>query len=261
MYSIQGVPLDNTAFGWRLMQPTKPIGELTVDRTDVRTAGRDGVAAGIPADTGSPVLPFVVKSPRENVEALIALFSVVGAEVSLTADASKTAGIELASFTYDAYGPAEEIVVVKFLVRFPSVWWRGGYEVTGPTNVSASFVLALFAGLSAPVQDLLIRVDGSTSGLRLTDSDGSWLSLTTSAAGEHVLIAPAQAKAVLASAGSWSLSGTDVSDRIDFGGPRSVFEVTPTFTDPKTRSGQVTVNATSWSSATVTVRGKGAHVA
>ncbi|WP_102193214.1 hypothetical protein [Microbacterium aurantiacum] len=116
-------------------------------------------------------------------------------------------------------------------------------------------------GLSAPVADAVIRVQGAAGGIQIVDSSGAWASLPTVTAGQWVRFECATGRAFITTSDTWT-GGTDVSGLVDFGGPRGVFEITPVLTpgDPSTRFGQVTVTTTSRSGASVAVRGRAAYL-
>lgn len=261
MYSVNGVPLDNPSLGWILRSPTKPLSTLTYERASIESAGRDGVVAGLPATTGPVTLRFVVQTARANLETLIAVFG-AGGRLTLTASAGREVQFETLSHTPEGYGPADAIVDATFLIRLPGVFWRDIAQTTETSPLTAaSVIVSAFGGISAPVADAVIRVQGAATAIQITDSSGAWVTLPNVAAGQWLRFDSASGKAFVTTSDTWS-GGTDVSGQVDFGGPRGVFEIAPILTpgNPSVRFGQVAVTTATRSGASVDVRGKAAYV-
>lgn len=261
MYSVNGVPLDNPSLGWILRAPTKPLSTLSFERASLTSAGRDGVVAGLPATTGPVSLRFVVQTARANLETLIAVFG-AGGTLALTSNAVRQVEFETLSHTPEGYGPADAIVDATFLIRLPGVFWRDISQSTKTSPLAAASVaVSVFGGISAPVTDAVIRVQGAATGIQIADSSGAWLTLPNVAAGQWLRFDSASGKAFVTTSDTWS-GGTDVSGQVDFGGPRGVFEIAPILTpgNPSVRFGQVAVTTATRSGASVDVRGKAAYV-
>ncbi|MDR6142033.1 hypothetical protein QE375_001587 [Microbacterium foliorum] len=261
MYSVNGVPLDNPSLGWILRSPTKPLSTLTYGRASIESVGRDGVVAGLPATTGPVTLRFVVQTARANLETLIAAFG-AGGVLALTASTGREVQFETLSFTPEGFGAADAIVDATFLIRLPAAFWR---DITAKTETAAltaaSVAVSVFGGISAPVADAIIRVQGAATAIQVTDSSGAWATLPNVAAGQWVRFEAASGKAFITTTNTWA-GGTDVSGQVDFGGPRGVFEIAPSLTpgNPAVRFGQVAVTTASRTGAAVDVRGKAAYV-
>lgn len=138
------------------------------------------------------------------------------------------------------------------------------YDWTGQVDGSTSTVFArsdILSGLSAPVQDAVIRVKGAATGIQVTDQSGAWVTLPDVAAGRWVRFEADTGRAFETTTDTWT-GGTEVSGAVDFGGPRGVFEITPALTpgDPTTRVGRLTVATASRTGAVIEVRGKSAHL-
>lgn len=134
----------------------------------------------------------------------------------------------------------------------------------GLVNASTSSMYArsdILSGISAPVQDAVIRVKGAATGIQITDQSGAWVTLPDVAAGRWVRFEADTGRAFETTTDTWT-GGTEVSGAVDFGGPRGVFEITPALTpgDPTSRVGRLTVTTASRSGAVVEVRGKSAHL-
>lgn len=133
---------------------------------------------------------------------------------------------------------------------------RAGADVfswDGQASVKTSYT-AWDGGLSAPVQDAVIRVAGPATNVRVTDSSGAWVSLPDAAAGQWVRFEADTGRAYRTTESRWT-GGVDVSGLVDFDGPRGVFEITPVMrSGPDDRAGVVTVTG-----GVVDVRGRSAH--
>lgn len=135
--------------------------------------------------------------------------------------------------------------------------WDGTPDASTSSAWQRSDILG---GLSAPVQDAVIRVRGAATGIQVTDASGSWVTLPNVTASQYVRFEADTGKAFVTTTDTWT-GGTDVSGQVDFGGPRGVFEITPVLAslDPSTREGVLTVATVTRSSAVVEVRGKAAY--
>ena len=259
MYSISGIPLDNDARGWGVDARTKTIAELTRSLSSVSAQGRDGVVPVGPGDVQAPVWGLYVRSSVASREALIAL---VQGSSSVTVG-SKSIGYTLAGVSVVDEVYAVGHCVILFALRLDGVYWRGAESTSDAVALAAASVQVpgLFAGLSAPVQDALVRVKGAATGLRVTDSASSWFTYTGSlTASQYLRFEPARGRAFVTTSDTWT-GGTEVSGDIDFGGPRGSFEISPAWTtNPAVRAGVLTVATATRSGASVQVRGMGAFL-
>jgi hypothetical protein len=265
MYSVNGIALDNPSLQWKLRSPTKPLSEYSRPRPSVRLPGADGVVAGLPGNYDPVTLPFVVETPRANLEALMALFAGEGT-VRLTDAPTREVAFETLTMSPVGYGDADALVDVTFMLRFPKVWWRGltATTTTAQTIGSASVdVVNLFPGMSAPIQDAIVRVKGGLGLNMIVQDDGGSFFLHKAALGtaEWLRFESATGRAFITTSDVW-IGGTEVGADIDYGGPRGVFEITPTWTStPATRSGKLRVLTGSRSGTpSIQVRGKVAHL-
>jgi hypothetical protein len=204
-----------------------------------------------------------VQTPKENLEALYALFSQRTVKIALTTGATREAAVTLAGADYVGYGEADKILDVTLTLRLDGAFSRALAESTSAAVAlgSGSVVASVMPGLSAPVQDAIVRVKGQTTGLRVTDSAGSWFSYAPALpAGSYLRFHADTGQAFITTTDTWT-GGTDVSGVVDFGGDLGVFELTPYFTtDPTVRSARLTVTTTARSGATFEVRGKAAYL-
>lgn len=117
-------------------------------------------------------------------------------------------------------------------------------------------------GLSAPIQDAVLRLKGPATGIQVTDSSGAWVILPDTPAGTWSRFEADTGQCFQTTTDVWS-GGTEVSGLVDFGGPRGVFEITPVMSpgDPGSRGGQLTVTTATRPGAPVfEVRGKPAYL-
>ncbi|MGF3056142.1 hypothetical protein [Microbacterium sp. YY-01] len=115
-------------------------------------------------------------------------------------------------------------------------------------------------GLSAPVNDAVLRLRGPAESCLVTDSSGAWVSLPPVPANQYVRFDAKTGRAWQTTSDTWT-GGTEVSGLVDFGGPRGWFEITPVLTSPDDRRGKLTVAGTGVSGATrLEVRGRAAYL-
>lgn len=265
MYQINGVALDNEARGWALLSPTKPLSEYVRDVVSLRIPGRDGFAP-VRGSMGSPVLPFVIETPNgASYEQLLALLMKPNGTLRLAAAPTREIGFEFLSDTYAGYGDADAVLEITALLRLNTVWWRDITAVTNsPTAIaSASQVVNVLDGLSAPVRDAIIRVAGSITGVKVADSQGAWVRYPQALpAGSYLRFHADTGRAFVTTTDTWT-GGTEVTGQIENGPGPYLFEATPYFTtDPGARVARLTVTSDARAgSPTIEVRGKRAYVA
>ncbi|MDQ1113928.1 hypothetical protein QE418_003376 [Microbacterium testaceum] len=269
MYSIDGIPLDNRALGWRFMRSSNPYAEMSQEIEEVRSPTQDGDAGGSAGRMVAPILPFTMVTPKVNLSALDSLF----ASASVLADGSgRTAGVKFVSRSVEHWGEAEPKVRVTYTLRIPAAFWRGPEVTPAATAISnATTVVRCLGdsalpgsgGLNAPVGDAIIRVKGQATALRVADTGGSWFTYDGPiAATEWLRFHAASGRAFLTTADTWE-GGTEVSGRIDYGGPRGRFEITPMFPSPldrKVREARLTVGTTIRVGAALQVRARPAFM-
>ncbi len=262
MYAVNGIALDNPTFGWVLRAPTRPLAEVTRRRRSVDVSGTDGVIPGM-GSTAEPVtLVFVVQTPREHLETLNALFGDAGTLTQVGLANRAVAYEVLSSAPGEGWGAGDEYVDMRFVIRLPAVFWRATTTVTSPATALAAStsVTGLFVGISAPVQDAIVRVKGACTGVQVTDTSGAWVKFPDLTATQYARFHMATNECFITSSNTWS-GGTDVSGLVDFGGPRGGFELTPRRdpANPSSRDARLTVSAVTYTGAAIEVRGRSAH--
>lgn len=264
MFSINSVPLDNPVLGWSLMAPSVPLSSLQQRATRSERGGRDGVTVA-PSTRGPVSFKFTVRTPYANLGALLALFSEPTLAIREVSDPGRVASGRLLSSTPELHYPRADLYSHSFLVEIVEGCWRGG-EVTTVLTAAAptSAHHSLFSGLSAPVQDALVRLKGPLEDPQVIDTSGAWFALEgTIPSGEYLRFDSDTGRAWITTTDTWA-GGDEVSGIVDFGGPRGVFEITPRFptpVDPTVREGRLTLSQESYNTgAGIQVRGRPAYL-
>lgn len=263
MYSVNGIPLDNDMLGWEMLAPSEPLSSLQFRRSRSNRPGRDGVAPA-PGARGQTSLKFTVRTPYENLPTLLELFASPELKIRELARPGWTATAGLASSTPELHYPHPNLYSHSFIVEVPEGCWRGPSTTSPLVDAApAGALVTAFPGISAPVQDAVVRIRGPIQDPQVLDSSGAWVALTgTIPAGQFVRFDSATGRAWLTTSDSWT-GGTEVSGLIDYGGPRSVFEVTPKRdpADPRIRSGSITLTQASFNTgAAFQIRGAAAFL-
>jgi hypothetical protein len=261
MYSVSGIALDNAGVGWRLMAPSRPLSELVKRAQSLTIPSRDGIVT-LPASFESPVIAFVVRTPKAKLESLYSLFLQPAPYVAYTASAARSVAMEYMSAAVAGVTAGGAIVDVTFLMRLNGVFWRDTADTTALVAIgSSSVVVPVFSAMSAPVRNAVIRVMGSVTGLNVADTRGSFFSYPAALpAGSYLRFHSDTGRAFTTTTDVWT-GGTEVTGLIVNGPGPYFLEITPTFTDPSVRAGALTVTtATQATSPTIEVRGKGAYL-
>lgn len=268
MYSVNGVPLHNSTYGWILRAPSKPLSELESESRSFRVAGLDGVVKGQAADVLPPAIAIVVNTPQQHLETLYALVR-PGGKLSRTGVAGREVEFEHLTTSIKEYSSAtERWADVTFMLRLTGAFWRTSTDQTTPQAVIDSAIVNhdIFSGVSAPMRDVTVRVKGPVSGLRVTDEgSGSWFTYSGSlGTGQAIMFTDGFAAITTFPDSNWDDYDTDGSGFVDFNGPRGVFELTPYMPDPlqpQTRVVRLRVTTTSrGTGARVWARGKAAYL-
>ncbi|WP_114589429.1 hypothetical protein [Microbacterium arborescens] len=266
MFTINGVPLTNGALGWLFRPGSQPFITLEAQVAAVTTVGQRGVT---PFQTGvtAALWSCVVFTPDAHREALNALFGQPKLLLSPMAKPSRVAEAQFMTSEVDRVFARGEAADMRYSLMLLDAAWRDRNEVTTPAaGLSAASVqvscMAADGGLSAPVDDAIIRVKGAVTSLRVTDSGGSWLSFPSIPANQWLRFHADTGRAFLTATDTWT-GGTEVSGEVDYGGPTEQFEITPVFPnplDPSTREGRVTFTTASRTGASAQIRARAAYV-
>lgn len=264
MYSINGVALDNSALGWVFRPASVPYVGMEADVVAVRATGMDGARTGM-STYGSPTIRLTVDTPIANLETLNALFRSQDLTIRKTGVTSRYANITLIASEVGRVHNRGQHIEMSYYVQIDGAYWRDSTVTTSTAVnlVSSSTVTVanLFPGSSAPIQDAMIRVRGNVTLLRVSDTAGSWFTFDSIGSGNYIRFEMATNRVWATSSNTWE-GGTEVSGRLDFGGPRDVFEITPQWSTstPNVRAAVLTVQTGLQSSAQIEVRGRGAYI-
>lgn len=261
-YSVNGVALDNPAFGWSLLRRTQILTPISKRLASVVVPGRHGVIAGVPAFKNPPTATMVIRTPGEALEALYTLFEKNGGQglLTLTDDSTRAAVFELSSIDPQGINHEDELVNVSVTLRFPTSDWRStAYTTTSSMSVSSSVQeFDLFAGISADISDADIFVGGDFGNFEIEDSgSGSWIHTIKTwphVSGTGLLYVGATGQAFRATTASPWVPTAEMSDYVDVSG--GGFRLTPTWdSDPSDTISTLELTTTSQSGVTFRVRG------
>lgn len=261
MMKVNGTPLDNPALGWIFRSGSVPYSALESATADVRVVGRDGLVS-TPTTLNAPVWPLKINTPPSGWEALLALFSTPTLILTDDDRPGLEVRVSLKSATPDRVFTRNEWLDATFVVELTEVYWREKLATTYSVALSAASVaLDLFPGISGVVSDAIVRLQGGATGVRVTDASGAWAALPNAGAGEFVRFESSTGRCFRTVTDTWS-GGVDISGLVDFGGPRSNFEITPVLAagDPSTRVARLTVTSVTRLAAALAVRGKTARI-
>lgn len=257
-YAINGVLLDRPNVGWRLLAATIPATALTMRSVQTVRPGRDGHSAFRTTRTAT-VPQFEVMVPTSDWATLQALFTAPELVVTRAGLSGQSMTGVLRSSSTPKYYARSEMVSAVFYVEVPSGCWRGSLYTSALATGESTF----WEGLSASVQDALVRFKGPVMNPELTDSSGAFVRvLGELVSGKYVRFDSNTGRAWETSTDTWS-GGTEISSLIDFGGPRGVFEIAPKLAsgNPTSRSASLSLTKTNSSSGHgFQVRGRAAFL-
>lgn len=262
MYKLNGVLLDNDSKGWYMQMGSEPWSGPSRDAVTLRIPGTDGVVTGLSLDRDAAMIPLKVRMPKTRLREFLAL--VDSATTLTTEDNLYSAYVEPISATPTNLPTLDYVVDVDCLFRVPSGVWRDAADASStPVALSSgNLVIDVFTGLAAPVRDVTVRVKGPWSSLRVEDvKTGAWFSYNAAMpSGQSLMFTDGFAVTTNFADTNWDDYTANVTNLIDFGGPRGRFEIHPTFSDPETRKGSLRILTTApGAGAQAWVRGKGAY--
>lgn len=263
-FLINGTPLDNPDLGWTVQKGTIPVTAVQLESTSSSQAGRDGIVPG-PSTRKPGTMRFVVASSTATRGDLLALVAAPQLVITDSALPGRTATGKLLSSSPVTYLGYDDWGEDLFVVEIHEGCWRG--ELATSAMIPAApggAVASVFPGLSAPVQDAIIRLRGPLTNPQLLDAGGAFLAVDgTLEVGQYLRFDSSSGRAWTTTEDAW-LGGDEVSGLVDYGGPRGVFEITPSFTspaDPRARSGRLTLTSDAYAAgAGFQVRGRGAYL-
>lgn len=263
MYSVDGIALHNPGMGWKFRGPSRPLSDLTVQRTSLKVPGRPGVVPNVDnplASLDSPTPTLMIRTPKAEYETLLSLLS-EGTLLSRSDRIDREAPYELLSTSYEGYGNADAIIDVSATIRLPGVFYRDVDVTTHLSALDAASKVVDTWWMTGLVLDSIIRVKGPVSGLHVR-SGPSWLRYTPALpAGSFLRYDSGSGRAWVTTTDTW-VGGTEVSGVVTADGPGGTFGIFPTRVSPSDRVGRLQVDtATRSAGAVIEVRGKGAHLA
>jgi len=265
MYSICDIPLDNEAMGWSIQSDSEFMPELQMESTELRTPGIDGYKKISRSPRIAPTLPLVIRTPKENLNTLMALFAQDDAYISLVDTPTRRAFFELYSMKPKGLTPFDETVEVSIALGIPGVYWRDRDMTYGVSQPIANPVeyFNVFPDISGKINDAQIFVGGAFGHVEVRDSGGSFVRTTKIWAhpGYGMLYIAETRRAFMATvADPWIPLG-DVSDGIaTSGGSRFQIEPYLIADDPDDRTGRIKVTTDNQSGVTFRVAARGAYL-
>jgi hypothetical protein len=259
VYSIDGIPLHNPAYSWRVKQATKPLTPQSHTLTDFNASGRDGTIQ-VRGYIATPTVTVVVTTGGTWLEGLRRLFR-LGSVLTVTADGSKQATCELVAFTVDTlHTVADGLYQVTAVLRLPNVFWRDVSQATyGPTTITTSGQsVTVFGPSTAPVRDALISVGGAITGLTVQGGYGTYFGYPPAIpAGTYLTF---DAKSGRAWTGSVAFAETtEVTGNITNGPGPYYLELVQASSNPAQTGCPVVVTGSSISGAAISVKGYGRY--
>jgi len=264
MYSLDGIALNNPGMGWKFRGPSRPLSDLTADRTSLRIPGLPGVVANVDdrlASLAPPTPTLVVQSRRAKYETLLSLFAEASV-LALTGNPGRHAAVEFLSSNHNGLTSRDEVVDVTATLRIPGVFWRDVDEQTFTQSIAAaaSYTVDLWP-MTGLVTDAVIRARGPFTDLVVASRGASFRRLGSVAAGSYLRYHCATGRAFLTTTDTW-VGGVPVSGSVDAVGPGNKLAIYPSKVDELVKRGRVTVTtATRGAGAQIEIRGKGAYVA
>lgn len=275
-YILNGINIGRASanpFGWAAMRAgTSQLGGITKRITKVEVPGYDGYFQS-PSTRTEQMLIFNIRSPRENVDTLMALLAHTGYDanfptygrIEVSTDPGKAAYYELVSAIPSSDRPNDSMVDVTATLSIPYGGWRN--IATSEASISIltnpQIVTAVGVGMSLPVRDADIFIQGNVGTMQINDSKGSFLRTTaayTYVAGTGIYYQGSTGRAFFAANASPWVSTGDAGHTIDASG--GGFQMTPYFdaSTPQTRSARLTVLSTLLTGITLKVRWRNAYV-
>lgn len=274
-YSINGVNMGKASLnslGWAIMREgTNQLTGINRSVNKVTVPGYDGYFMA-PSTRTEQVMVFNIRTPRGNLEALLAVLSYVGYDanfptmgmIELSTASGKAAYYDLVSAIPASTDSNDATVNVTVTMNIPYGGWRDKVTTQVDTTITTNpqTIATIASGLSLPIRDMDVFIQGNVGTMQITDSAGSWLRTTSSyvySAGYGIFFQGSTGRAFSATTGSPWAPVSDISFAVDTMG--GGFKMTPQFnpTTPNTRSVSLQVISTNLTSIAVKVRSRGAY--
>lgn len=261
MYSIDGVPLQNSTYGWRLKREgTNPWGPRSRSLIDFNSSGRDGTVQ-VRGFVATPTVPLVVDSPVNYLDDLRQLFR-LGSSLTKTADATKAAVCELVSLQSDPVrlaGSDGGLFRTTAVLRLPEVFWRDVSTTTSSavTLTSSGQSVNVFTPSDGPIRDALVCVKGSITGLAVQASNGTSFAYAPNVPSTSYLTFDSATGRAWTGTAAFALT-TEVTGSIA-NGPGPYYLELLGSSNPATTGSNLVVTYTANTGATIQVRGRNSY--
>lgn len=264
-YSINGVPLQNDAYGWKILREgTQTNAGMTNTLSKVPVPGRPGYNPA-PSTYTEQLIIFAIRTPRTGLEALLTL-AAAATSLTRTDDPTKEMYVELASALTSGDAPMDSMFDVTIsLSGYQGVYRDVTSTITGPTVISTpTATLDVFAAMSAPIFEADIFMRGQFGQFVITDAGGSVLKTISTPPGQlstnGILWLGASQQAFVANESSPFTPLTDASAYVDQSA-NGGFRIMPQMVsgNPTVRKGTLTITTLTQTSTTIRVRGKAAY--
>ncbi len=246
-YQINGIELNNKTLGWTLERGSVLASALSFEGSSFSLPGRDGSIV-FPTVRKPSTISFQMKSGLATRADLLALFTQPVLEITNDDRPGLVAEGYLLTSSVDAFHDQPQWARDTFIVEIPDGAWRTQATQTYD-SVPGPSELEVFPGLSAPVQDALLRVyitpeSDVIQGFRVSDSGGSFIRYTTIfVPGDIFYYDSLTRRAWIGEVDDGPDYSNEVTGWIDYGGRRGFFEIQPQLsnpTDPTSRVGSLT---------------------
>lgn len=275
-YIINGVNMARATLntmGWFIMRDqTAQLTGVSRSVSKVTVPGYDGYFVA-PSTRTEQVMVFNIRSPRANLESLMAMLQYTGYDpnfpnlgvIELTTSTGKAAYYDLVSAIPASDEPNDVWVNVTTTLNIPYGGWRDKATTETDTSITTNpqTITTLAPGISLPIRDMDLFIQGNVGTMQITDSGGSWLRTTAGyvyASGYGIFYQGATGRAFSATTSAPWVAVQDISFAVDTSG--GGFKMTPQFdpTVPATRSVSLNVLTTTLTGITLKARLRGAYV-
>lgn len=266
MFALNGVELDDTIKGWRVLSDTQPLLSLAYRDNSLVIPGRAGVRE-LDTEEEAPVIALVVETPRSRYEELALLCQQESTVVTIpSSQLGRELAVRVLSVSAGGYGNADALLDVTIVLRVSGGFWRSsapGFYTTAGVGDKADFLL----GSTAPVRDALIRVSSgsasiSADSLRITTPRGGFVRYKGSLGpGFYLLVDTGRAKAWTGTVDSWDRAdyGFQVTDDLVLGPRGFVLSPVPASTPYAPLSIAASVSAGATSAIVTAMQARGAY--
>lgn len=274
-YTINGVDMSSRSsnpMGWAIMREgTQQLAGVNRSINKVNVPGYDGYFIA-PSTRTEQVMIFNISTPRENLEALLAVLALVGydsnfptlGKIEVSVSTGTAAYYDLVSAIPSSDSPNDSLVMVTATLNIPYGGWRDEATTTTTTSITTTpQTVALASGLSLPIRDADLFIQGDVGTFQINDNAGSWIRTTSDyvyASGKGIFFQGSTGRAFSATTGDPWTPVADISYAIDTSG--GGFKMTPKFdpATPNTRAVSLQVLSLLLTGVSLKVRFRSAYV-